>query len=619
MHARPVSRDLDEQTELGEVYLAPDARPAAAVGSRSLALTVVGLAALPVTLTLVPGHPHHHRASGLPFPWLVLGVAVYPAAWFLARWYIRQAERNEQDFAEVVDALVNDPLSVVAVALVCLTTLVVGALGLRLSRTHERLLRRLPHRLARGSTRRRSAASTSPPRRFLGVAGLVLRPRRRHALVPGRLDRWATSCCSSSSPPRCAARAPTRCPTSPRRGSARARSGCVSSLLVVGIGWLYLLPQFQGAGLTLTLVTGAPPWVGGFVVVVVIAVAVGAGGMRSITFVQAFQYWLKLTALAVPGLRAARALVPVGLAGAAGRPVVEHPAVAHRPRRPPALPHDSTVLAPLLGTMGLPHVLVRFYTNPDGSAPAARPSRCSRCSASSTCCPPIYGALGRVAYPTLPAGGRLRHHRAAAARDPARRAWAAQLLTAMLAGGAFAAFLSTASGLAMSVAGVIDQDLLRPRVARVAGGDVPGVRGFRVAAILAVVIPYAVSRATEPLGLATTVGLAFAVAASTFAPLLMLGIWWRRLSTWGAMAGLVVGGTSAPLAIGWTIATGPAGRLDRARCSPTRRCGRRRWRSPPRCVVSLATPSRIPAGTTRTMVRLHTPERVALARSRLRD
>ena len=40
---------------------------------------------------------------GLPFPWLVLGVAVYPAAWFLARWYTRQAERIEQDFAEVVD------------------------------------------------------------------------------------------------------------------------------------------------------------------------------------------------------------------------------------------------------------------------------------------------------------------------------------------------------------------------------------------------------------------------------------------------------------------------------------------------------------------------------------
>jgi cation/acetate symporter len=231
--------------------------------------------------------------------------------------------------------------------------------------------------------------------------------------------------------------------------------------------------------------------------------------------------------------------------------------------------------------------------------------------------PPIYGALGRVAYPTLPPGVgsdtivlRL--------PETLLPGLGGQLLTAMLAGGAFAAFLSTASGLAMSVTGVIDQELLRPRVNRFAGGDVPGIRGFRVSAILAVVIPYAVSRATESLGLATTVGLAFAVAAATFAPLLMLGVWWRRLSTWGAMAGLVVGATSATVAIGWTIATGPEGGWSGALLANPAM-----WATPlaiaTAVLVSLATPSRIPAGTTRTMVRLHTPERVALARSRTRD
>ena len=149
----------------------------------------------------------------------------------------------------------------------------------------------------------------------------------------------------------------------------------------------------------------------------------------------------------------------------------------------------------------------------------------------------------------------------------------------MLAGGAFAAFLSTASGLAMSVTGVIDQELLRPRISRLAGGDVPGIRGFRVAAVLAVVIPYALSRVTEPLGLATTVGLAFAVAAATFAPLIMLGVWWRRLSTWGAMAGLVVGGTAAAQRDRLDDGHGPARAGGPARCSRTRRCGRRRWPS----------------------------------------
>ena len=45
--------------------------------------------------------------------------------------------------------------------------------------------------------------------------------------------------------------------------------------------------------------TGAPQWVGALVVAVVVGVTVAAGGMRSITVVQAFQYWLKLVAIAL--------------------------------------------------------------------------------------------------------------------------------------------------------------------------------------------------------------------------------------------------------------------------------------------------------------------------------
>jgi len=103
MHARPISRDLDEQTELGDVYLAGLMRAQLRLSVAVLALTVVGLAALPITLILVPA-TRTLTVVGVPFAWLVLGIAVYPAAWFLARWYTRQAERIEQDFAEVVDA-----------------------------------------------------------------------------------------------------------------------------------------------------------------------------------------------------------------------------------------------------------------------------------------------------------------------------------------------------------------------------------------------------------------------------------------------------------------------------------------------------------------------------------
>ena len=66
--------------------------------------------------------------------------------------------------------------------------------------------------------------------------------------------------------------------------SLRARR--VSSALVVLIGLLYLVPQFQGAGLTLRALTGAPTWVGAGVVAVVVLANVVSGGMRSITIAQ---------------------------------------------------------------------------------------------------------------------------------------------------------------------------------------------------------------------------------------------------------------------------------------------------------------------------------------------
>ena len=74
----------------------------------------------------------------------------------------------------------------------------------------------------------------------------------------------------------------------------------LSSLLVVAIGLLYLIPQFQGAGLTLRTLTGAPLWVGQVAVAVVVCLNVLPGGMRSVTLIQAFHYWLKLVALLTP-------------------------------------------------------------------------------------------------------------------------------------------------------------------------------------------------------------------------------------------------------------------------------------------------------------------------------
>jgi len=91
--------------------------------------------------------------------------------------------------------------------------------------------------------------------------------------------------------------------TIPDFAEARLRSPGLRMLaagIVLLIGGFYLLPQLKGAGLALNVVAGAPYWVGVAVVTVIVAVNVAIGGMRGITYVQAFQFWIKVFAIAVP-------------------------------------------------------------------------------------------------------------------------------------------------------------------------------------------------------------------------------------------------------------------------------------------------------------------------------
>ena len=79
------------------------------------------------------------------------------------------------------------------------------------------------------------------------------------------------------------------------------------------------------------------------------------------------------------------------------------------------------------------------------------------------------------------------------------------------------------------MSGVLSTDVF----GRWSGGH-GSVRDFRRSAMVAGVVPLLLALQAGSLGLSTVVGLAFAVAASTFCPLLVLGIWWRRLTPVGA-------------------------------------------------------------------------------------
>jgi cation/acetate symporter len=391
---------------------------------------------------------------------------------------------------------------------------------------------------------------------------------------------------------------------------ARLRSPRIrvlAAVVVLGIAGFYLVPQLKGAGLTLGEVTGAPYWVGVVAVGGVVALNVASGGMRGITYVQAFQYWTKTFAIALPaclllihlgGLpeRAAmfghelphapaagltveldapqQVTFPEATAytvdgrsaeAAAGEEVVlpagtvELPPGAVVPvaegidaqrgdewARPVTSSGDSSpvfvyslLLATFLGTMGLPHILVRFYTNPDGPAARRTTVRVLGLLAMFYAFPVVYGALGRVMVPELYVTGQT-DSVVLALPEAAWPGLGGEILGALVAAGAFAAFMSTASGLMVSVAGTISFDLWR------GAADVAvRRRRFRVAALGGVLAPVALALAARGLDISVLVGWAFALAASTFCPLLLLGIWWEGLTARGAAAGLIVGALAA--------------------------------------------------------------------------
>lgn len=583
----------------------------------------------------------------------------------------------------------NDRLgAIVAVIAVALGTLLAGSLGLRRARTTGDFYvasRSVspPWNAAAIGGEYLSAAS------YLGIAGLIL--------AFGFDVLWYPVCYTAGYLVLLAlVAAPLRrsgAYTLPdfaemRLGSTLVRR--VSSGLVALIGWLYLVPQFRGASLTLRTQTGAPTWVGGLVVCAVVLTAVVIGGMRSITFAQAMQFWLKFVALLLPALvlvgvwqhradgiphgyptapatttvtvpaaTTVHAPVPETLTvtgsvdgepvdgpvrlgagthrlGAGSRVTLQRgdvvPVTTALPDRRneswlrplgsgkdhPLYASLSLILAICLGTMGLPHVLVRFYTNQDGRDARRTTLGVLVLLSCFYLVPTVFGALGRRYTPGLLLTGDTD---ATVLTLPERMIggeWGV-VLSSLVTAGAFAAFLSTASGLTVSVAGVLSQDLLGPRERR-PGEDhrARRIRRFRLAALLGIAVPYALSLPSENLGVAALVGLAFAVAAATFCPLLVLGIWWRRLTDAGALAGLLAGGALAIAAVLLTLTsdvdTGWAGALLAQPAA---------WAVPLTFAVmagvSLATGHRMRSDVGRVMVRLHAPEGLTAELQALRN
>jgi Na+(H+)/acetate symporter ActP len=376
----------------------------------------------------------------------------------------------------------------------------------------------------------------------------------------------------------------------------------IAVCFVLFIGFFYTMPQMKGAGVTLAYIfPGLPYWVGVVLVGAVITLNVALGGMKGITLVQAVQYWIKLFAITVPVFvlmavvgfynnqlganvapgetapAAASAAESAGIerkplvakapadtawiapfgplttkavnAAAAKLPAEERAAYLDEHQKPYSLVYTySLIIALVCGTAGLPHILVRFYTNPDGVAAKKTTMWVMILIGVFYVFPPVFGVIGRNLMPELYSGVGAKGTDKVVLELPtlvaAKFGVVGSILSGITCAGAFAAFMSTFSGLLVSMTGALAHDvygrMLRPK-------STPAERmiAFKFAAVLIGGVAVTLGCFVEPLEINFMVGQAFAIAAASYFPLLFMSVWWRGMTMKGAATGMLTGGLCA--------------------------------------------------------------------------
>ena len=456
----------------------------------------------------------------------------------------------------------------------------------------------------------------------------------------------------------------------------------IAVCFVLFIGFFYTMPQMKGAGTTLAYIfPGLHYSVGVIVVGAVITLNVSLGGMKGITLVQAFQYWLKVFAITI------QIFVLASIVGhyqqhleankTAQETVAAAPAGIERKALPAKAPKDEQWIAPfgslttkavdtaikaaktpeekaaleankkpysllytysliialVCGTAGLPHILVRFYTNPDGVAAKRTTMWVMILIGVFYVFPPIYGVIGRSLMPELydAIGSKgtdkvvLELPTLLAGRD---YPLLGSVLSGITCAGAFAAFMSTFSGLLVSMSSALAHDIYG-RMLKPDSSPEQRLKAFKWAAVIIGVVSVGLGTQVEKLNINYLVGQAFAIAAASYFPLLFMSVWWRGMTMKGAATGMLVGGLMALGAISLTTLSDVyavqsladfwvANPLARILCEQPAI-----WAVPLAIilmiVVSKATASTVPGDVRMKMLVLHAPEALGLKQEYIKE
>jgi cation/acetate symporter len=324
-----------------------------------------------------------------------------------------------------------------------------------------------------------------------------------------------------------------------------------ASISTVVVSIFYLLAQMVGAGALVTLLLGVEGETAKALTIVVVGLLmifyVTVGGMKGTTWVQIVKAVLLMTGtVLITALVMAKFNFNLSelLGGAVektgkGTAFLE-PGLRYGVSTESKIDFVSLSLALVLGTAGLPHILIRFYT-----VPTAKDARTSVNWAIA-----LIGSfylmslvLGFGAAAMLDTGedsavytsaGNLASPLLAEAVGGGDGSAGGAILLAFIAAVAFATILAVVAGLTLTSASSVAHDLYANVIKKGSATEKQEVKVARIAAFVIGGIAIALSIPAQSLNIAFLVALAFAVAASANLPSLVYNLFWRRYNTRGA-------------------------------------------------------------------------------------
>lgn len=328
------------------------------------------------------------------------------------------------------------------------------------------------------------------------------------------------------------------------------RTAAATSTVVVSI--FYLLAQMVGAGALVALLLGvqseALKNLTIFFVGALMIFYVTVGGMKGTTWVQIVKAVLLMAGsalivvivLAKFGFNLSDLLGTAAANSGKGQAFLE-PGLKYGPEMTKKIDFISLAIALVLGTAGLPHILIRFYTTP-----TSRDARKSVLWAIG-----LIGAfylftlvlgfgaaalLDKDAYAEVAAsGGNLASPLLAEAAGGGPGSTGGAVLLALIAAVAFATILAVVAGLTLTSSVSVAHDIYNSVLKDGKASEAQEIRVSRIAAGVIGLIAIVLAIPAQKLNIAFLVALAFAVAASANLPAIIYNMFWRRFNTRGAL------------------------------------------------------------------------------------